>query len=142
MKNDSISDPKKTDALYQLHSLKKAALLMQADPRQVVTANEAACKLFGKDLAQIEGKRGGQVFDCIHSFTPLGCGQDKNCEGCKIKNAVIETFTSGTPQESIRTVLIIKKDNDTRPYELQVSTGKVEGFVIITVDEYSKQLTH
>ena len=38
-------------------------LLMQAKPRQVVTANQNAYELFSKDLSEIEGYRGGQVFD-------------------------------------------------------------------------------
>jgi dienelactone hydrolase len=42
---------------------------MQPDPRQVRTANKKACDLFEKELTQIEGYRGGQVFDCVHAFT-------------------------------------------------------------------------
>ena len=49
-------------------------LLMQAEPRLVVTANKEARSLFHKSLAEIEGKRGGEVFDCIHAFSEKGCG--------------------------------------------------------------------
>ena len=77
-----------------INTIESPTILMQSEPRQVVTANKKACALFGKDLPQIEGQRGGQVFNCIHSFTEAGCGQDINCENCKIKNAVVETFTT------------------------------------------------
>jgi hypothetical protein len=112
------------------------ALLMQADPRQVVTANAKACDLFGKELSQIEGARGGQVFDCLHSFTEAGCGKDTNCENCKIKNAVVDTFATGEPHEGIQTILDIKKHDAITPYDMQVSTEKIGDFVVLTVQNY------
>jgi len=120
-----------------LSQLNHPALLMQSNPRQVVTANEKACELFGKDLSQIEGHRGGQVFDCIHSFTDAGCGLDENCENCKIKNAVVDTITTGNSHNSVHTILDIKKQNQTKQYEIQVSTKKVDDFAIITIEKYT-----
>ena len=120
-----------------LNKLDRPALLMQSNPRQVVTANEKACELFGKALSQIEGHRGGQVFDCIHAFTEAGCGLDENCENCKIKNAVVDTFTTGNSHNSVHTILDIKKQEQNIPYEIQVSTRKVDDFAIITIEKYT-----
>jgi hypothetical protein len=114
-------------------------LLMQADPRVVVAANKSARQLFNKSLAEIEGHRGGEVFDCIHSFTEKGCGLDENCEDCKIKGAVLDTFASGTPHDNVRTVLDIKKEDGTIPYAMIVQTESVGDFVLITVVKYDKQ---
>ena len=135
-KNNNNDDPQAI-----VNSLQFPTLLMQAEPRQVVTANKKACELFNKELSEIEGYRGGQVFDCIHSFTEAGCGLDKNCEGCKIKNAVVDTFASGKPHANVQTVLNIKKQEDTMPYAMVVSTEKVGKFVLITVVKYEKQET-
>jgi len=114
-------------------------LLVQAEPRQVVTANRKACELFGKDLSLIEGFRGGQVFNCIHAFSEAGCGLDPNCEGCKIKSAVVDTFTTGRSQPVVRTVLDIKEQHGITPYEIEISTDKVGDFIMITIRNYSKK---
>ncbi|HIJ79475.1 MAG: hypothetical protein OEY01_11495 [Desulfobulbaceae bacterium] len=123
-----------------LNALDHPTLLMQAQPRQVVTANKKACELFGKGLSQIEGHRGGQVFDCVHAFTEAGCGLDVNCENCKIKNAVVDTFSTGNSHNSIQTLLDIKKNNLISPYEMQVSTEKIGDFAIITIEKYTKKV--
>jgi len=138
MNNDNTSSGNDSPQAI-LNSRKLPTLLMQAEPRQVVTANKSACELFGKGLSEIEGYRGGQVFDCIHSFTEAGCGLDENCEDCKIKNAVVETFAFGKPHTNVQTVLDIKKQEETVPYAMVVSTEAVGEFVLITVVKYEEQ---
>jgi len=81
---ESIFNQHDESLISFLDNIEAPILLMQPDPREVRTANKQACELFEKDLSQIEGRRGGQVFDCIHSFTEAGCGKDENCEDCKI----------------------------------------------------------
>ena len=122
-----------------MKSRQMPALLMQAEPREVVTANESACELFSKDLAEIEGCRGGQVFDCIHSFTEKGCGLDENCEDCKIKKAVLDTFASGVSRTDIQTVLDISKQEEVAPYAMIISTEKTGEFVLINIIKYERQ---
>ena len=122
-----------------INTLDYPVLLMQAEPRQVVTANPKACELFDKELTQIEAHRGGQVFDCIHSFTEAGCGLDSNCENCKIKKAVVDTFVTGGVQKNIQTVLDIIKRNEVTPYNLQISTQRKGSFVLLTIDKYEKK---
>lgn len=121
-----------------LDNIEAPILLMQPDPGQVRTANRKACELFEKDLSQIERHRGGQVFDCIHSFTEAGCGIDVNCEDCKINNYVVETFTSGQSFDGVFTVLDIKKNNRIMPYNLQIATEKVGDLALIRIDKYEK----
>lgn len=123
-----------------LNALELPALLFQSEPRQVITANATACDLFGKDLSQIEGFRGEQVFDCVHSFSEAGCGKDENCEDCTIKNAVVETFATGNSHYVVQTVLDVKKNDTTGPFDLQVSTERTNGFVIMTIDTYEAQI--
>ena len=130
----------KDDELFEIvNSRPMPTLLMQPDPRLVVTGNKSARQLFNKSLAEIEGHRGGQVFDCIHSFTEKGCGLDENCEDCKIKGAVLDTFASGNPHNNVETVLNIKKQKKTMPYAMVVSTEKVGDFALITVVKYDEK---
>jgi uncharacterized metal-binding protein len=115
-------------------------LLMQGNPRQVVTANRRALQLFEKELHEVEGCRGGQVFDCIHAFTEDGCGKDRNCEGCKIRDAIIDTFTTGNPHSGVSTSLEIKRADGTMTYSLQVSTEKVADLALVRIERFDKAL--
>lgn len=123
------------DSTAFIHALDSPTLLMQSEPRLVVTANKKACELLGKNLNQIEGYRGGEVFDCIHAFTEKGCGIDPNCENCKIKSAVVDTFLSGKSHVGVQTILDIKNHNAINPYVVKVSTRKVGDFAFVTIDE-------
>ncbi len=113
-------------------------LLMQGNPRQVITANRRALELFEKELHEVEGRRGGQVFDCIYAFTEDGCGKDSNCEGCKIRDGIIDTFTTGKPHNGVSTSLQIKKGTGTMTYVLQVSTEKVGDLALVRIERFDK----
>jgi hypothetical protein len=112
-------------------------LYLQGDPRQVVTANQRACVQFKKNLANIEGKRGGQVFDCIHSYTEAGCGKDKNCEDCRIKNAIVDTFNTGKSHQAVSTTLDIRMDGQDFPHNIEVSTEKIGNHVLVKIDKFT-----
>ncbi|MEQ8175256.1 MAG: hypothetical protein ABRQ26_09330 [Syntrophomonadaceae bacterium] len=111
-------------------------LVLQSDPRQVYTANQRACELFDKDISQIEGFRGGQVFNCIHSFTELGCGKDVNCEDCKIKGAIVDTFNTGNSFTNVKRTLDVKKAEKTAPYLLEISTEKIGNLALVRINKY------
>lgn len=122
-----------------LESIDAPVLLMQGNPRQVVTANKKALALFGKKLQEVENHRGGQVFDCVHSFTEAGCGKDVNCEGCKIKDAIVDTFITANPHHGVSTELSIKKANGTKTYVVRVSTEKLGDFALVRVERYDAE---
>jgi len=119
-----------------LEAIDAPILLMQGTPRQVVAANRKALELFEKELHEVEGHRGGQVFDCIHSSTEAGCGKDSNCENCKIKDAIVDTFATARSRKGVSTSLQIKKANGTKTYVLQVSTEKVGDLALVRVERY------
>lgn len=118
-----------------LEAIDAPILLLQGKPRQVVGANRRALALFGKELSEVAGHRGGQVFDCLHSFTEAGCGLDSNCERCKIKDAIVETFTTSAPHAVIST-LPIKNGDETSTYLLQISTQKIGDLALVRVERY------
>ncbi|MDO8988037.1 MAG: hypothetical protein Q7U91_00220 [Sideroxyarcus sp.] len=128
-----VSDTSNRDVLEAIDA---PILLMQGNPRQVITANTKALGLFGKSLSDVANKRGGQVFDCIHSFTEAGCGKDINCENCKIKEAIVDTFNTGHPHPGVSATLQIKKASGTIPHVLQVSTEKVGDLALVRVERF------
>lgn len=134
IRSDCVARPSSNSVL--LESIDAPVLLMQGNPRQVTTANRKALELFGKELHEVENHRGGEVFDCVHSFTEAGCGKDVNCENCKIKNAIIDTFITANSQDGVSTQLSIKKPTGTRTFVLQVSTEKVGDLALVRIDRY------
>jgi hypothetical protein len=121
-----------------LDTIDNPILLMQPEPRQVYTANKKASKLFDKELFQMEGFRGGQVFDCIHAFTEAGCGKDINCEKCKIKAAIVDTFITDNSFNCVASPLEIKKNCKVNTYLLQISTEKIGEFALVRIDHYKQ----
>ena len=111
-------------------------LVMQAEPRQVYTANRKALELFNKGLDRIEKHRGGQVFDCVYAFTEAGCGKDVHCQQCKIKNAIVETLSTGRPYKDISALLDIKTSTGTSTYTVQISTEKIGDMALVRMDQY------
>jgi hypothetical protein len=112
------------------------ALLMEGNPRQVLTANQQALDLFQKTLPEVENHRGGQVFDCLHSFSAAGCGLDANCEHCAIKGAIVDTFTTGMPHEAVAATLPVKKAGVAGYRALQVSTEKIGDLALVRIERY------
>jgi len=92
-----------------------------------------------KDLSQIEGCSGGQVFDCVHAFAGTGCGIEKSCESCAAKNAAIETFTNGKSLKGVSTFLDVKKDGEIHTYNLKISTERVGELALVRIDQYDKK---
>ena len=106
---------------------------MQPNPRQVFTANGRALALFGKTLAEAEGHRGGEVFNCVHSFSADGCGKDAHCEDCKIKAAIVGAFTG--EESSAVSTLTIRRDRDA-PYTLAVATAQAGNYALVRIDRF------
>jgi transcriptional regulator of aromatic amino acid metabolism len=111
-------------------------LVMQSEPRQVYTANGKALELFKKEPDRIEKHRGGQVFDCVYAFTEAGCGKDVHCQPCKIKNAIVETLTTGRTYTGVSALMDIRKSIGTSTYTLQVSTEKIGDMALVRIDRY------
>lgn len=120
-----------------LQGIEAPILMMQNNPRLVFTANDKALGLFGKDIAGAEGHRGGEVFNCIHSFTELGCGKDANCEDCKIKTAIVSAL-DGTNAGGISSLLTIRKQADL-PYTLTVSCENIGDYALVRIEKFQEE---
>lgn len=122
----------------RIEAIGAPVLLIQGNPRQVVTANGRALELFKKELKEVEGCRGGQVFGCVYAFTEDGCGMDSNCEGCVIRDAIIDTLAMGQPHSGVSARLQIKKADGNATYELKVSTEKFDDLALVRIERFDK----
>lgn len=62
-------------------------VLMLNEHRQAVYANKTALDVLGVGLDTLLGKRGGEIFSCIHSGEG-GCGTTEFCTTCGAANAI------------------------------------------------------
>ena len=92
--------------------------------------------MFRKALPEVENHRGGQVSDCLHSFSAAGCGLDANCEHCAIKGAIVDTFTTGMPHEAVTARLPVVKAGASEYRALQVSTEKIGDLALVRIERY------
>ena len=103
----------------------------------VRTGNQHARALLGKDLPAIEGLAGGDVFECAYATLPGGCGQTLHCSGCTIRNAVMETHSTGRSLNRIPAYLNRASDKGVIRISLRISTERLHGIVLLRIDEIS-----
>ncbi len=121
-----------------LESIDDPLLLIQGNPRQVVSANRKALELFGKAIDQVKDHRGGQVFDCVHSFTEAGCGKDVNCEPCTIRKAIVDTLESGNAHDGVSSELQVRKGHTMETFALKISTERLGEHALVRVRRYER----
>ncbi len=122
-----------------LESIDDPVLLIQGNPRRVVSANRKALELFGKAIDQVKDHRGGQVFDCVHSFTEAGCGKDVNCEPCAIHKAIVDTLETGNAHHGVSSELQVRKGQTTETFALQISTQRLGEQALVRVRRYQRR---
>jgi hypothetical protein len=119
-----------------LQSMDAPMLLMQPDPRLVITANDKALALFGKTLEQTQAHRGGEVFSCVHSFTEAGCGKDAHCEDCKIREAIVAGFLGAAAAQS---TLEIRRGGRDQPHALGIKAAQAGGRALVRIERFEPQ---
>jgi len=109
-------------------------VLATDDDVVVQAANKPLLELVGKGLSEVQGQRGGDVFECAYARLPGGCGRTVHCSGCAIRRAVTETFVTGKSQRGVRAYL--SRDNVTAMLQLGlvISTEKAFGVVLLRID--------
>jgi hypothetical protein len=116
-----------------------APVLVVSAEGVVETANAQARALLRKELPEIEGYRGGDVFECTHAKLPGGCGQTIHCTGCTIRRTVTHTYN--TAQSHLRVLATLNREHgrEARRIPFLISTEKVQGVVLLRIDEVVDQ---
>ena len=132
---EKISVRKSESVMEFLDRLDVPILLAGPEPK-ILTANKPAQKLLGKGLAEIEGRRGGEVIECLYAKTPEGCGGDSHCKSCTIRNTVMETFRTGESFLDVKAFPDIQVGNKSKTMSMKISTEKVANVVLLRIDEF------
>jgi PAS domain-containing protein len=127
------SEPRSSVGAF-LGKLNEAVFLVGAGGR-IVSANSAARAVVGKELAAIEDRLSGDVFDCENADLPGGCGKTQHCKACAIRNSVEETLATGMAVERVPAYQGIKTADGVRQKRFFISTERVGDSVMLRIDE-------
>jgi PAS domain-containing protein len=120
----------------------EAPVVMLNKSGAIVTANNKARKMLRKDLSEIEGYTGGDVFECEYARLPEGCGNTTHCSGCTIRRTVMQTYGTGKGFERVQATLNQDTPENPEEMDLLISTEKLSDVVLLRIDkiEAKKQL--
>lgn len=107
----------------------------------VRSANKHARSILQKGLPDIEGFTGGVVFECAYADLPEGCGHTLHCNGCTIRNIVMDTMSSGMSHLNTPAYLIRGTSYSNTEIPFLISTEKVKDFVLLRIDKTGRSQT-
>ena len=101
----------------------------------IVTGNDQAKTLLRKGLPEIEGYKGGEVFECAYARLPEGCGNTMHCSGCTIRRTVMETYETGRSLVRVPAMLCRNTPEDPEIIKLLISTEKLTDLILLRIDK-------
>ena len=101
----------------------------------IVTGNKHARRLLRKGIAEIEGYRGSDVFECAYARLPEGCGKTTHCSGCTIRRTVMETYGTGSGFLRVPATLNRNTPEDPERIKLLISTERAADLVLLRIDK-------
>ena len=101
----------------------------------IVTGNDQAKALLRKGSPEIEGYKGGEVFECAYARLPEGCGNTMHCSGCTIRRAVMETHGTGKSLSRVPAMLHRNTPEDPERIKLLISTERLADLILLRIDE-------
>jgi hypothetical protein len=96
--------------------------------------NKQAQAVLGATPEQAVDRKGGELFDCVYSHLPDGCGRTIHCSGCALRRAVTTTYETGEPQVFIPASLKRNDPDDPSSVSLRVTTIKRDNLVMVKLD--------
>jgi signal transduction histidine kinase len=112
--------------------------------RQIVYANKALCTKLAIQMADILGRRPGEILFCTHSReTQYGCGGSQACENCSVVNTIIKAMETKTDR-SDETVIFQNIDGEKSSFNSLVNVVPLsirqEYFYVITMMDISDSI--
>ena len=132
---DTFFGPQPVNLMDFIDGLNAAVVIVDATGR-VSSANKKARALLQKELPDIEGFNGGDVFECAFAKLPGGCGNTTHCDGCTIRNTVMDTFQSGNSHLKTPAYLIHGTFDINQEIQFLISTEKVMDVVLLSIDNF------
>lgn len=132
---DTFFGPRQIRLLDFIENLNAAVVVVDAAGR-VNGANKRAQGLLHKELPDIAGFRAGDVFECAYAKLPGGCGNTIHCDGCTIRNTVMDTFHTARSHLKKPACLTRGTLDNHQEIEYLISTEKVRDVVLLSIDRF------
>lgn len=132
-----ICTHKKEDLRRHLDHFDFPVFLVDADV-VVVTANQKGFSTLRKKPEDIEGRRGGEAFDCRYAALPGGCGKTVHCKSCTIRLTVTDTFQTGESHIKVPAYPDLNDITGEKQIQFLISTEKQGDAVLLRIDEISE----
>ena len=102
---------------------------------RIVTANSAGFSALGKQPEEVDGKLGGDAFDCRYADLPGGCGKTAHCKSCTIRNTVMDTLESGKCHIKVPAYPDLHHITGDKKIRFLISTERVAEAVLLRIDD-------
>jgi hypothetical protein len=115
----------------------KPVFVVDSDVR-IVASNRLGSSLLNKKPEDVDGKLGGDAFECIYAELPGGCGNTLHCKTCTIRMTVTDTLQTGKSHVEVPAhpdLHHITKENGIR---FLITTERVGNAVILRIDDVAE----
>jgi hypothetical protein len=130
---DQLFSEKAVSLQRMIDKFSNPVLVVDSDVT-VSILNKRAQELLGVSPAQAAHRRGGELFDCVYSILPGGCGRTIHCAGCALRRAITTTHETGEPQVLVPATLKKSDPDDPSSITLTITTFKKDDVVLVKID--------
>ncbi|MCF7832250.1 MAG: hypothetical protein K9N05_01570 [Candidatus Marinimicrobia bacterium] len=116
-----------------LNSLAAPVVLID-DNNTYLSANNLALAVLGKEREKLQQNRTGDIFTCENSHLDGGCGHTDKCGGCQMLKLINDTYEDKDNFDHVPVTLFQKKGEVRHKLELELTTEKVNGLVLMRID--------
>ncbi len=109
-------------------------VLVVDDDVKVTVLNKRGQEILGVLPEQGGRRRGGDLFGCVNSHLPGGCGRTIHCSGCALRRAVASTYRSRKPLDHVPATLKRGEPDDPSAVALTFSTAMRGDAVLVKID--------
>ncbi|GAM10801.1 blue-light-activated protein [Geobacter sp. OR-1] len=128
-------------------------MLLLDEERKVRRVNALACSLTSSEVHEMVARKSGEALRCVRALDSAeGCGFGSICQGCIIRQTIMDTFKTGQSHHQVETTMPLLISGKETPKTFLFSTTKVtvshQAMVLLSlqdVSEYKKleaQLLH
>jgi len=102
--------------------------------RVVLAANQRLLSMVGRTAEELGTLRGGDVMNCTYARLPEGCGHTVHCDGCTIRNTVLDPYRTGVAYERVEAYQDLETGAGVQRMRVLVTTEKVGDTVLVRID--------
>jgi PAS domain S-box-containing protein len=101
-------------------------MLLVDEDGSVLDINHAGEEFAHNDKINLLGHLGGEVFQCLNSFSQPGCGKNRECSTCPIRSRVKHTFETKEPINNAEGRMTFRINDELITLDLLISTTLIK----------------